>query len=57
MPKTRAADDKTAPGIPPTPPTAKQVRALRRKAGLNQTEAARHVYKELRQWQRREAEA
>lgn len=57
MPKTKAADGKTTSGLPPASPTAKQVRALRRKAGLSQTEAAMQVYKELRQWQRWEADS
>lgn len=42
-------------GIPPAPPSQKQIRELRVKAGLTQTEAAQSVHKTTRQWQRWEA--
>ncbi len=35
----------------PHPPTPEQIIALRKQAGLTQTECARLVYSELRTWQ------
>ena len=39
------------------PPTSKQIRSAREKAGLTQTEAAGLVYSTLRTWQNWEADS
>lgn len=47
--------DNTHPGLPPQPPTPDQIRELRSRAKLSQTEAASLVHTGLRQWQRWES--
>lgn len=50
-----ATPTNTKPGLPPRPPTPEQIRELRARAKLSQTEAANLVHKQLRQWQRWES--
>lgn len=47
--------EKTQPGLPPWSPTPDQIRELRARAKLSQTEAAKLVHMHLRQWQRWES--